>query len=149
MYWYKFMVWLQVGLVLVIPCHKFNRRCLIQITSCSKCSCQNINLNKIFTTHIFPNFWIFCWVFQSVDSVLLCISWLTGKVLGKSHFRDSLCSSEPRLFCHALLHICSLVQHIQMSDWYDCVYFWIISFWYRVHQFILADTQEIFPASLN
>lgn len=84
MYWCKSMVWFQVGLVLVILCHKFNRRCLIQITSCSKRSCQNINLNKIFTTHIFPNFWIFCWIFQSVDSVLLCLSWLTGKFLKKA-----------------------------------------------------------------
>lgn len=83
MYWCKSMVWFQVGLVLVILCHKFNRRCLIQITSCSKCSCQNINLNKIFTTHIFSSQWIFCWIFQSVDSVLLCISWLTGKFLKK------------------------------------------------------------------
>lgn len=151
MYWCKFMVWFQVGLVLVILCHTFNRRCLIQITSCSKCSCQNINLNKIFTTHIFSNFWIFCWIFQSVDSVLLCISWLTGKFLKKSHLRDSLCSSEPRLvpgsFVMSFANL--LVSPAHTNEWSDCVYLWVISFPYRLHQFILADAQEVFPASLN
>lgn len=72
MYWCKSMVWFQVGLVLVILCHKFNRRCLIQITSCSKCSCQNINLNKIFTTHIF---------FQPMDLLLnFPICWFCASV---------------------------------------------------------------------
>lgn len=151
MHWCKFMVWFQVGLVLVIPCHKFNRRCLIQITSCSKCSCQNINLNKIFTTHIFfqlmdllLNFPI-CWF---CASVYFLINWQIFEKKPSQGFLVFLWTqADLWLFCSALLHICSLVQHTQMSGM--AVYLWVISFSYRLHPFILADTQEILQPHLT
>jgi len=83
------MVWFQVGLVLVILCHKFNRRCLIQITACSKRSCQNINLNKIFTTHIFFQLlylllsFPICWF---CASMCFLINW---QLLERGRLRDS------------------------------------------------------------
>lgn len=132
------MVWFQVGSVLVILCHKFNRRCLIQITACSKCSCQNINLNKIFITHIFFNFWIFCWVFQSVDSVLLCISWLTGKFLKKAILGIPCVPLNPGRFLSFLScsFECLLVSPAHINEWLV----WLCLF---VSYFVLIQTESI------